>query len=368
MHDDRLNVVAAVPVLNPEPGLVRLVSALVQDYSLVIVVDDGSTEFVDRFDELPDGVVLLRHEANRGKGRAMKTAMEWVAANRPEACGVVFADGDGQHCREDIRAVSEKMLETDDVAFGVRDFFSPSIPFRSRFGNLFTSVVVRVLLGLRIGDTQTGLRAIPARLLRKMCMLPGDRYEYEMRMLCEIACSGEALRQVPIKTIYIEQNRSSHFRPIADSVKTNSALFGMALGRFFRFGVSGLVGFVVDNLVFTLALFMVEDRFAMRSEAILVSLAIARAISSAVNYLCNKTLVFRSEGAFAKSMAKYFGLVVAIALVSYLGTTFLAWTFDCTGIWITCAKIAFELLLFLLAYHVQSKWVFKADRAGRKER
>lgn len=358
MHDDKLNVAAIVPVFNPEPGLVGLVSALAQDYSLVVVVDDGSVESVDMFDELPVGVVLLRHEVNCGKGRAMKTAMDWVAENHPDAKGVVFADGDGQHCREDVRAVSAKMLETDDVTFGVRDFFESSIPFRCRFGNLFTSALAMVFLRLRIGDTQTGLRAIPARLLRKMSSLPGDRYEYEMRMLCEIACSGEALWQVPIRTIYLEQNRSSHFRPIADSFKTCSALLGMVLGRFARFGVSSLVGFAADNLLFTLVLFMAEGRFAKRSAAILVALVVARALSSALNYLCNKTLVFRSKGAVVESMAKYFGLVVAIASLSYLGTAFLAWAFDCAGIWITCAKIAVELLLFVLAYHVQSKWVF----------
>ena len=102
---------------------------------------------------------------------------------------------------------------------------------------------------------------------------------------------------------------------------------------------------------------------ARRGAAILVALVVARTLSSALNYLCNKTLVFRSEGAVAKSMARYFGLVVAIASLSYLGTTSLAWMFDCTGIWITCAKMAFELLLFLLAYHVQSKWVFGRNPA-----
>lgn len=363
MHDDKLNVAAIVPVFNPEPGLVGLVSSLLNDFSLVVVVDDGSAESADRFGGLPRAVVLLRHELNRGKGRAMKTAMEWVIANRPEIGGVVFVDGDGQHCREDARAVSAKMLETGDAAFGVRDFFASAVPFRSRFGNLLASALALVLLGLRIGDTQTGLRAIPARLLRKMSKLPGERYEYEMRMLCEIAYSGETLRQVPIRTIYLERNRLSHFRPIADSLKTCSALLGTALGRFFRFGVSSLAGFVADNLLFTLVLFVSEGRFARRGAAILVALVVARTLSSALNYLCNKTLVFRSEGAVAKSMARYFGLVVAIASLSYLGTTSLAWMFDCTGIWITCAKMAFELLLFLLAYHVQSKWVFGRNPA-----
>lgn len=231
MAAEKLNVAGVVPVFNPEPGLAALVAGLLQDYAVVVVVDDGSVESAEKFDELPREVVLLRHKANAGKGRAIKTAFEWLIANRPDVRGAVFVDGDGQHRRDDVRAVVEKMLETDDATFGVRDFFSPSIPFRSRFGNVFSAGVVRVLLGLRLGDTQTGLRAIPARLFGAMAQVPGERYEYEIGMICEIAKSRETLRQVPISTIYIESNASSHFRPVADSIKINCALFKAAFTR-----------------------------------------------------------------------------------------------------------------------------------------
>ena len=229
MAAEKLNVAGVVPVFNPEEGLADLAAALQYDYSPVVVVDDGSVESVERFSELSRDVVLLRHEANAGKGRAIKTAIAWLRENRPDVKGAVFVDGDGQHRPEDVRAVAEKMLETGDVAFGVRDFSAESTPFRSRFGNVLTSWLVRILLGLRLSDTQTGLRAIPARLFREMLSLPGDRYEYETEMIAMIARSRETLRQVPIKTIYIERNASSHFRPIADSAKVYRALFRFLL-------------------------------------------------------------------------------------------------------------------------------------------
>ena len=225
------DAIAIVPVFNPEPGLAALCEGLLGEFAGVVVVDDGSVEDRDRFGQLPPSVVQLAHEVNRGKGRAMKTAMEWVLKNRREVGAVVFVDGDGQHSPEDARRVAEAALANDRCELGVRDFKSSHVPFRSRFGNVFSAGGVRLLLGLRLGDTQTGLRAIPARLFGAMAQVPGERYEYEIGMICEIAKSRETLRQVPISTIYIESNASSHFRPVADSIKINCALFKAAFTR-----------------------------------------------------------------------------------------------------------------------------------------
>ena len=228
----KMNEIAlVVPVYNPEPGLKGLCEALLPRFGRVIVVDDGSDEHIEDFAALPAGVTLLRHEVNRGKGRAIKTAFEWLVANAPEVQGAVFADGDGQHRPEDVVRVAARMLETGRATLGVRDFTRAAIPFRSRFGNVCTSFLVRLLFRLKIYDTQTGLRAIPSKLFAAMIATPGERYEYEMRLFGLLRDHREPLEQIPIETIYIDSNRASHFRPFIDSVIIYRSLFAAAMWR-----------------------------------------------------------------------------------------------------------------------------------------
>lgn len=219
-----LPVAAVVPVYNPEPGLEDLCRFLAEGFERVIVVDDGSVEAVEVFDRLPQGVTLLRHPTNAGKGRAMKTAFAWLKANAPRITGVVFADGDGQHGIGDVTAVARRSLETDRVVFGVRDFSGKGVPFRSWWGNRWTAVEVRLLFGYHLADTQTGLRAVPRRLFDAMLSVKGDRFEYEAGWFACLKRLEEPILEVSIQTLYRDSNRTSHFRPFKDTLLTQCAL------------------------------------------------------------------------------------------------------------------------------------------------
>ena len=216
---------AVVPVFNPEPGLEPLCAALCATFPVVVVVDDGSVAALDAFARLPKTVTLLRHERNRGKGRAIKTALAWLAANRPDIKEAVFVDGDGQHHIDDVRAVAARAHERDSVTFGVRDFGGKDVPFRSWWGNRWTAWEVRLAFGYRLADTQTGLRAIPSRLFAALLAVPGERFEYEARLFRLLRRLGESIEQVPIRTVYVANNRASHFRPLHDTLLTQAALF-----------------------------------------------------------------------------------------------------------------------------------------------
>lgn len=355
---DNTRICAVVPVFNPEPGLLPLVEALKQRFGAVVVVDDGSSENITDFEKLPAGVVLLRHPVNRGKGRAIKTALEWCVAQGARFLTVVFADGDGQHLPEDVERVAVNACKTSNVTFGVRDFLKEKIPFRSRFGNLLTAGLVRIFFGIKIGDTQTGLRAIPQRFWPDMITLPGERYEYEMRLFGFLHRQREALEQIPIATVYLENNRASHFRPVVDSIKIYRGLFGDA---FAKFCASSLLGFLVDNLVFTASHYLLHSQGVPRRYDILISLLVARSISATLNYACNRTLVFRSQASVAPSFVRYAALVVLIAALSYAGTATLSAAVDALGVMVTAIKILVETALFILSYRIQKKWVFKGS-------
>lgn len=225
-------VVILIPAYDPDEKLTALLAALTKTYAKIVVVDDGSTLGKEVFAAIdPKKVTLLAHDVNRGKGAALKTGFKWILENEPQVDGVITADADGQHCVEDIAKIAEALTaERRGLVLGVRAF-AGKVPFRSRFGNWWTSLFFFLMTGLKVGDTQTGLRGIPTALLESIAALPGERYEYEMRMLAEARHHAEKPHQLPIETIYIEENRSSHFSPLKDSLKIWGALIGSRFGR-----------------------------------------------------------------------------------------------------------------------------------------
>ena len=319
-----------------------------------LVVDDGSTSGRDVFDEVRRrGVTVLVHETNRGKGAALKTGFAWIAANAPECRTVVTADADGQHTPDDIMRVAEASLShPKGLTLGVRAF-SGKVPLRSRFGNWWTRQFFFLMTRLRISDTQTGLRGIPSALLARMLTLDGDRYEYEMRMLADARRHEAPPLQIPIATVYIAENASSHFNPLKDSIRIYGALI--------KFCLSSVGCFLLDNVVFTVALYACS-RFTewRRATGVLVALVLARAISSTVNYICNRKLVFRSTVSKRKSFAKYWLLVMGVMAAGYLFTAVLSRVFDAHGLMITLLKIVVETALFFVSYNLQRRWIFKS--------
>lgn len=163
---------------------------------------------------------VLTHSVNRGKGAALKTGFDYLAD-----VNIITADADGQHTPEDIVRIAEALKTYEHgLVLGVRSF-TGKVPFRSRFGNWWTRIWFFVLTRLWVRDTQTGLRGIPAALLPRVSALEGERYEYEMVMLADAKRHPMRPLQIPIETIYLNDNSASHFSPLKDTVRIYRALF-----------------------------------------------------------------------------------------------------------------------------------------------
>ena len=223
-----------IPVCDPDvERLAAAVQRLPEDFTHVVVVDDGSARGREAFDVVRGDVdAVLVHEVNRGKGAALRTAFAWVREHLPHAAGVVTVDGDGQHDPEDVRRVAEALAEgpAEGLVLGVRTF-AGNVPFRSKLGNFWTRGLFRLLTGLAVSDTQTGLRGIPSALLPRLLVIPGDRYEYEIRMLADARRHPAPPREVPVRTIYLDGNAASHYRPLRDTFRTQLALWGALFRR-----------------------------------------------------------------------------------------------------------------------------------------
>ncbi len=354
------SAVILIPSLEPDERLPAYVRNLRErGFTRAVIVNDGSSEkYQPIFDELAamEGVTVLKHEVNRGKGCGLKTGYTYIRDHMPDASGVITADADGQHTVEDCWKLAEALTEEKRVMYlGSRDFDLPNVPPKSRFGNKTTSAVFKLLYGQWLPDTQTGLRAFRREELQFMIDVPGERFEYEMQVL--IACARAGIEMVPItiETVYENENEGTHFHPIRDSYR----IYKVILGNFVKFMGASILSFLIDNGVFTLLDQVVfPGTMAWR---VPLSTIIARCVSAPCNFLMNRNLVFKSTADPKKTGLRYVILCVAILLMSTLALTVLSWL----GMpkWLdTIAKIIIDSLLYLLSYRVQNKWVFPPEK------
>lgn len=365
-----------LPSYKPDEKLKKTVTDLEEAgfYDIIVVDDGGGSEYNHFFDELREreSCTVLVHPENRGKGAALKTAFKWYTENR-NGIGVVTVDGDGQHFPKDVSACCEKLSETGKTVLGVRDFSLPDVPARSRFGNKLTSGIFRTLVGLRCSDTQTGLRAFPADILPLLLKISGDRYEYETNMLLYMKRFGLEFSEVKITTVYINENETSHFRPVRDSIRIYSLIFKFLFtSTFVKFLGSSLVCYLID-----ISLFTAFGYLCVGAESDVLKIGVpylcARLLSSLFNYYLNRK-VFKASGASTKeTLLKYYALAICILLVGSVGVTYavkgIAAIPAVGAKFVTKAqktflndliKIPVDCILYIVSYNVQKKHIFKA--------
>lgn len=331
-------MIALIPAFEPDGRLVRLVHELRTAGVPVVVVDDGSgPRYADVFAATRGlGATVLTHQINQGKGRALKTGVEHIMAAYPGQ-DVVCADSDGQHIPADVLAVAEEVARAGTVVLGVRAF-TGSVPARSRFGNTVSRLLFALATGTGVSDTQTGLRGYPAGLLRWVAGVPGERFDYEQRLLLAAARDCLPLREVPIETVYLDHNSSSHFRPVLDSLAVMVPVLG--------FLASSFLGFCVDTVAL-LALIGATG-------SLLGAVVGARLVSAAVNFLVNRRWVFRQKGAWRTSAVRYAALA-GVLLAANFG---LMTALTSIGVPLLAAKVLTETLLVAASYVLQRQVVF----------
>ena len=225
-----------IPAYNPQPVLLDLINqAINQKIKHIVVINDGSInpQSLSLFDSLrtDSRIVVLDHPHNIGKGAALKTGFKYIALYLADCVGVVTADADGQHVIDDILKVGQTLIkDPNNLVLGVRAFDN-GVPFRSKIGNVVTRWVFKKITGLTITDTQTGLRGIG--LINKPIYLeiPSNRYEFELDMLLISNSNGIKITEVPTKTIYLNNNKSSHFSPFFDSMRIYSVFLKFMVYR-----------------------------------------------------------------------------------------------------------------------------------------
>ena len=349
----RAVVPIVIPAYEPEESFCDICDRIAEKTdNPIIVVNDGSGHEYDHiFERIARRHIVLRHAINNGKGRALKTAFNYVLNNYPDAVGVITADSDGQHTPADIVSVMDALVgNPDKLILGVRDFDGDHVPRNSKIGNKLTRVVCSYLCGVKVSDTQTGLRGIPTGFMRVLMNTPGERFEFETNMLLDTKDNIEIL-EVPIETVYeSKDNHKTHFDPVKDSIRIYR-IFGRI---FIRYLISAVSSFVLDIAMFAWLCPLLKG--SMPVYYVAVATVIARIVSSTYNFAVNYRLVFDSKKSKGKSAMQYFMLALFImgssALLTTLGVRIFAPSSE------AIVKVIVDSILFLVSYKVQQKRIF----------
>lgn len=352
-----------IPALDPDNRMVSLVRELhTSGYENIILVDDGSLVSNRKYFKTCKeqyNCKVIRHIVNFGKGMALKSAFNYILESSPDIQGVVTVDCDGQHVLKDIDTCAQMTYENPDkLILGCRQFNDTEIPLRSRFGNKLTRQVIRLLCGINVSDTQTGLRGLPTPLIANcFASTKGERFEYEMNMLIAAKDNMIPIKEFPIETIYLNENESSHFNPFRDSIRIYKV--------FLKFMIISMLSFTIDILLFyLLGLILrpfVPEKLALLGYAIpfltLLRTIFSRMFSSLFNFFMNKKQVFKNDSKSPVIIVKYYTLCVIQLLLSAFFVNYLQALIP----YATICKCIIDSLLFLISFQIQREWIFKKE-------
>jgi len=349
------NTVILIPAYKPSDALVSVVSQLHGHGLSVVCVDDGSGEKFDSvFQDTARYAEVLRYPKNRGKGGALKYGMHHITRSPSFASAqyIVTADADGQHRPEDIIKLCEAMDQNPyALVLGSRRF-TGKVPLRSRFGNSMTRIVFAVAGGNKLNDTQTGLRGFSVKNTVIFAEVPGNKYEYEMNMLFTAVEEKIPFFEIPIETVYEDNNSSSHFRPVRDSVRIYWTIFLASKSLKYLFS-SGLA-FLIDYALTLMLSALIPSAFSME-----IAMVAAWICSSLTNFFLNRSFVFRSNAPLIQAMPEYYGLAGVVFLCK---AGLLELLTRLLHIPLGIAKLGAEILFFISNYFIQKKFIFGRKR------
>lgn len=206
---------AVIPAFNEGNSIAAVVIGVRPCVDRVIVVDDGSRdETAER--ARAAGADVIVHNANRGKGHAVRSGLARVFEG--DFTHVLLLDGDMQHLPAEAAALlAEAARSGAEAVLGERRFERDRMPASRYHANRIGSRVLSFFVGVPLRDTQCGFRVFRVDALRPL-RLTARGYEIETEMLVKVRRRGGRLATVPVTAVYGGQ--TSKLRPVPDTTRT----------------------------------------------------------------------------------------------------------------------------------------------------
>ena len=205
-----------IPAYNEETTIHDIATRALKFSSLVIVVDDGSTDHtVINLQDLP--IVLIKNETNSGKAASLWGGIQMARQHKVKY--IISLDGDGQHAPEDIpRLLAKAEAEPGSIIIGGRLADKSAIPAKRYYANRVANFWLAWAAGYPISDSQSGFRIYPNELFDglEMSTTKRDSFVFESEILIKAAQRGIECTAVAIPAVYAENARPSHFRGVRD--------------------------------------------------------------------------------------------------------------------------------------------------------
>lgn len=343
-------ILIIIPAYNPPIDLFKALLAKIDNvFPNILIVNDGSSEeYSSFFKKIEKKYRVLKHEYNFGKGKAIKTAYSYALDNYQEVLAYVVIDCDNQHDIEDmINCCKMAIKHPDSLVIGVRDFSLQNVPFKSRYGNRITRLMINWLFNCDIKDTQTGLRAITPNIAKKLINISGDRFNYELK--CLIFCCEENIPiiEVPIKTIYINNNKESRYNPIKDSI--------IIYKEFINYYIKLFIPYLFSLLVFLTVFYFWNYNNDLK--AILLVNILAGLVNIILNIFLNYKNIYRHN-----SLGNNIVYVLKKIFKILLGSFLIYICYNLLNCNLLISKVLIDLILTIIIYIIFRNVGFKGEK------
>lgn len=199
-----------IPAKNEEKRIVQVIKGVKKYVPNIVVIDDGSNDKTFEVSK-KEGVVVLKHIINLGKGAALKTGVEFAISKGAKS--VVLIDSDGQHDPIEIPNFLSK-LKSSDIILGARAM-NKDMPILLKLGNKFINTTIKILFNIKLNDTQSGYRAFNTKIYEMLKWQAVD-YSVESEMIANIGIHNIKYKEINIKTIYHDKYKGT---TVLDGIK-----------------------------------------------------------------------------------------------------------------------------------------------------
>lgn len=247
-----------IPTYNNHKTLKKVLDGVLVYTDAIIVINDGATDTTPQILAAYPTIEQIHLPQNKGKGNALR-----VGFTKARQLGYAYAitiDSDGQHFPEDIEVFVEHLIASENkniLLIGARNMQQEGVPKKSSFGNKFSNFWFWVETGTWLSDTQSGYRLYPLQPLEKL-KFRTKKFEFEIEVIVKAAWNGTEVKNVPVRVLYDEAERVSHFRPFKDFSRISVLNTFLVIIAFFyikprdlyrKYRKKGIRRFVMEDLL-----------------------------------------------------------------------------------------------------------------------